>query len=66
MMLLFYITGEVYTKSGIDSLKSQVFLSPSLVNQGFSMSTEKTENLNGRMRPAGMCRRFSVFVIADI
>ena len=25
------------------------------------MSTEKTENLDGRMRLAGMCRRFSVF-----
>jgi hypothetical protein len=25
MMLLFYITGEVYTKSGIDSLKYMQF-----------------------------------------
>jgi hypothetical protein len=42
------------------------FLPPALENQGFSVSTEKTENLNGRMRLARVCRRFSVFVIADI
>ena len=47
-------------------LKLHNFWPQALINQGPSVSTEKTENLNGRMRSAGMCRRFSVFLSSNL